>query len=463
MQTSKRTIALSVLLGGVLLLEPALFGTSGAQAFSVFGHQFGPKKTPAESLPPAMRISPRLVNPGVPGNTNPAATPPANIGVQANVAPAPASDPLQTLVEKNLLPADWAGRTQPVTREELAAILVKTLNHNTQMVEEFPSYRDVPRDYPAYVPIEVAREKKLLTYAGDHGFYHPTRPVTYADVYLGLSHAITGPPPNLDKTNHFLQPFEDKDTLSPELKPAVAKMAQAGFFNPTAGFKGSHLHPSESVTPEGLAPLLNYLTLLNEHRADLNQREAVVIPSLPAGLTLKLTPSTGIFEAQLSPGQTVYFSLVDAVDPLPKSSRVQAVVQEALGSHAYGLTVKEVRTPEDAYYQTHASLTITFPPRRRNAFMVPGETFSAVTEAVPVAANASGFGSSAPTPAPGSAPPPFTPPAAKVKQLPAPGTGANRPGAIPTNGAPPATTNPSPGVPPTQPASPNSQPLPKSG
>jgi hypothetical protein len=363
-------------LGGGLLLLLTLLGATNALA-----------ALPARNVSPILRPSPPLAQPAAP-QTSPVPGRkireiPAQAGPSSDAAATEAA--VRTLLEKGVFTPDLLSQHQntPLTRAEWAGILVRALKHNTRLFSAFPFYRDVPADHPDYVPIEVAREKKLLAYPADHGFYYPEKPIAYADVYQGISHALTGPFPAPETEAHLLKGFGDRAELSPDLAAAVAKMARVHFFTAEAGRAETRVHANDAVTPDGLAPLMVYLMRVIERRADLSRREIAEVPALPGGLTLALSPSTAVMETQLTPGQIVTFSLVNVVPPLTKESRIRAVVRDVDSiQHRYGLIAEEARTPEDDFYRLRAPLTLLFPPRRRTPFIVPGQLFEATTETV---------------------------------------------------------------------------------
>jgi hypothetical protein len=294
---------------------------------------------------------------------------------------------LAKLVSLDIMPASMqTSPTAPVTRAQLAEVLVKALKHNLDLYELFPFYRDVPRTHPDYAAIEVARETSLLTFQEDHGFYYPARPVRYRDLYVALAHALTGPNPVGEEQAHLLQPFGGAQAISFNVAPSVAKMARLRFFVTETGHVDPQLKLNELVTPDGLAPLVSSLMHIIELRSmAVEESEDERGSLLPGGLSLVISPSTAIFESQLTPGQRVFFSLSEAVTPLPKESRVRALVQDvSTAQHRYTLLVDEIRTPEDVFYRTQASLVITFPPRRRTNFIVPGQLLQTVTEALPI-------------------------------------------------------------------------------
>ncbi|HEY9685935.1 MAG TPA: hypothetical protein V6C52_03065 [Coleofasciculaceae cyanobacterium] len=366
-----------------------------------------------EHLPPNTSVSPTMLNPSPNGSLD--ALPESQTGPvqpQSDVGGPSSPDPLPALVKQGIFPADAITRNTPVTRAELAGVLVKALKHNTEQFSEFPFYRDVPRESPVYIPVEVAREKRLMTEADDQGFYFPERAVTYGEVYTAISNAITGPPPSPEEAAHLLSRFTDRSELPPEMRQAVAKMARTrSFWRSNQGDISSLWQ--DTVTPEGLAPLIASLMYLTENRADLLP-EDVAIPVLPANLELSVSPSSAIFESRISVGETLYFSLVFPVDPLPKGTRLQGIVRAVQPDKTYVIELTDARTPEDVLYSTSAELTITFPKRERLAFVVPGEVFKATTRipanapqsTIPVQPTTGPPGSSANRAGPPSAPPP---------------------------------------------------------
>ena len=338
--------------------------TGPVQAFPFFHAR---KSTP-ESLPPAAQAKPNFMQPpATPLPLNPAFVP---------------YSPIQLLVNNKIFPPDAIERTRPITRAEWAAVLVAAIHHNTQLVSEFPFYRDVPLDHPSYVPIEVAREKKLLTYEAEHGFYYPDRPLTYAEAYESLAQAITGPQPPAEMLPHLLQGFKDRAQLKPVVAESVGKMARVYFFREPV--PQTELHPNALVTYEGATPLVSYLIHLIQRRSPLQSELEAAVPMVPPGLPLVLSPSTAILEAQLTVGQSVSFNLVNAVGPLPKESHFQGQVTAAIpASRSYTVQLTSVKTPEGNAYQTQAQFTLGFNPRSRITFFVPGELFNATTQLPP--------------------------------------------------------------------------------
>jgi len=144
----------------------------------------------------------------------------------------------------------------------------------------------------------------------------------------------------------------------------------------------TELHPNETLTFTGAAPLVTDLVRLIQLRTPLQAENEATVAALPAGLDLTLSPATSILEANLNIGQDVSFTLVNPVGPLPKESRFTGqVVSATPAARSYTIMLTSVKTPEGAEYQTQAEFTIGFSPKSRITFLVPGELFSAVTSA----------------------------------------------------------------------------------
>jgi len=337
------------------------------------------------------------------------------------------TDALSRLVDAGIISADLQKNPKKfVTRAQLATIMVKALNHNQELYELFPFYRDVPRSHPDYVAIEVARETGLLIFPQNHGFYHPDWSITYTSVYMAISHALTGPNPTVPEQEHLLKSFGGIHTFPLWLAPAIAKMTRLRFFVTETGHINPDLRLKENVTVEGLAPLLASLMHVIELRSTATEQtdQSETASILPGGLSLVMSPSTTIFESQLSPGQRVYFSLSEDVSPLAKESRVRAMVREVDANlHRYTLMVDEVRTPEGVLYKTQGTVIITFPPRRRTPFLVPGQLLETVTEALPVPKEVQPSVTPAHTPATPNTPKPSNPGGTVPTTKKAPATG----------------------------------------
>ncbi|WP_303673494.1 hypothetical protein [Vampirovibrio chlorellavorus] len=365
-------------------------------AFAVLGLK---PKSPAQPLSPVSGVSPPMLSPeekqnNAPGTPNasgpvpgsgPAARPEASPSAQALVPstePPPLEDPLQMLAAKQIVSPKLMAQTTPVTRAQLAEIMVKALDHGTDLTSEFPVYRDVSLAHPAYAYIEVARAKKLLDYPHDHGFYHPEQEIRFEELYVAISHAITGPPPQSQRAEYLLRNIPGHDAFSPELRDAVAKMAQSRFFTRTRRYQTVFSPPENWVTVPTLAPLIHYMMFLNQRRAPL-LGISEVLPQVPPGLKLVISPATGILEDGLKAGGRLRFQLVEAVEGIPRTSTLFGSVEKTLPERTYLILINNIRTPDGQVYQTRAELSVSFSARDKLGFIVPGETFEVVTEPVP--------------------------------------------------------------------------------
>jgi hypothetical protein len=173
------------------------------------------------------------------------------------------------------------------------------------------------------------------------------------------------------------------------------------------------LHPHAAVTFEGATPLVTYLVHLIQRRSPLQAELEAAVPVLPSGLNLTLSPTTAILEAQLTVGQSVSFTLVKAVGPLPKESRLEGLVTAAKPSaRSYTVQLDTAKTQQGNQYQTSAEFTLGFNPKNRITFFVPGELFNAVTQAPTTIVPSGGAAVSPLSPAAGVSPkvvPPFSP------------------------------------------------------
>lgn len=351
-------------------------------------------KSPVQPLPPASHAAPAIIAPngrqdGLPGTSNgpssqterPEASPSAQALVPSTEPP-PLEDPLQTLVAKQIISPELMAQTTPITRGQLAEVMVRALGHSTDLTSEFPVFRDVPLSHPSYAFIEVARAKRLMDYPGAHGFYQPDQMVRFDELYVAISHAITGAPPQSQRADYLLRAIPAHDTFSPELRDAVAKMAQSRFFTRTRRYHTVFSPPQDWVTAPTLAPLIHYMMFLNQRRAPLlGISEA--LPQVPAGLKLVISPATGILEDRLKGGGRLRFQLVEAVESIPRTSTLFGSVEAALPDRTYRILINNIRTPEGQVYETRAQLSVSFSARDKLGFIVPGETFEVVTDAVP--------------------------------------------------------------------------------
>lgn len=364
-----------------------------ASAFSLFR-----KKPAVEGLPPSAQSRPSMLT--LPGTepiakphqveSSPATgndmAPPAQPSEQATPQPFRAGrmaplDALKEMADKGIYSPELQTQDTPVTRAQLAEVLVKALKHDITLYSEFPFYRDVPVIDPAYVPIEVARAKRLIDYPGDHGFYHPAQPIRFGELYLAISHTLTGRPPAPERAEHLLRNIPERKSLSESQYASVSKMAQARFFSRVRRHETRFQPVENEVTPQAMASYISFMMFLNQSRSPIGGAEET-LPELPAGLTLVVSPSTGIMEERLKSGGRIRFQLVNAVETIPKGSMVRGTVQEALPNRTYRIVFDAIRTTEGQNFATRAELSIAFSARDKLGFIVPGETFEVVTQSV---------------------------------------------------------------------------------
>lgn len=368
------------------------------------------KKTQIEELPPAAQVKPTMLGPTdieTERKSKPdteSATPTQTLPQQGQRR-MPVVNPMESLVKQGVFLPELQTQTAPVTRSQLANVLVMALNHDTKLVSEFPFYRDVPLAHPSYVAIEVLRAKRLLLFPEEHGFFHPDRPVTYGDLYLVISRAITGAPPDAERAEHLLRDIPERETLTDTQYAAVAKMAQSRFFERARRHETKFQPVEEAVTPEGLAPYISYMMFLNERRASIASGEEA-LPTLPAGLRLSISPSTGILEERLKAGGRIAFQLVESVETIPRGSQLRGSVQSILPNRSYKIVFNSLRTTEGQRYETRAELMVTFSARDKLGFIVPGETFEIVTQPVPMTVMESAEPQEPEAPTQGAPPPP---------------------------------------------------------
>lgn len=370
-------VALSLLIS---LLSPS------ALAFSFFK-----KKQPVEELPPAANNRPKMME--IPTEKpHQVETPASSAGQPAQPVSGSAAgrprlapiDPIKELSDKGVFTPEIQAQATPITRAQLAEVMVKALNHDTTLFSEFPFYRDVLLTDPAYASIEVARSKRLINYPEDHGFYYPEKPITFGDLYLVISNAVTGEPPSEERAAHLLRNIPERTSLTTEQYNAVSKMAQSRFFSRVRRYETQFQPVEQEVTPQTMAPFISFMMFLNQRRTPIGAGEEI-LPELPGGLRLVVSPSTGILEERLKAGGRIRFQLVNAVETIPKGSMLRGVVQEALPNRIYRIVFDGVRTTEGQNYSTRAELSIAFSAKDKLGFIVPGETFEILTQPVTAA------------------------------------------------------------------------------
>ena len=346
-----------------------------------------PKGPDAESLPAGQRPK-DIPDSQAPANNKPDSMRPVDetvtgqpATVTPNVEPAteiPKSEALDYLIKQGVLPSDAFTRSS-ITRAQLANMMVYAMGYDTELISEFPFYRDIPASHWAYKHIEVARERKLIDYPDDHGFYKPEDAVTNGEVYTAISKVLTASVPAEDVNRQTVSGFADGAQVSSELVTPVAKMTQARFFpSDVADRKKIALNAGASATPANIAPLMvRLIQLTGSHpteglaATDTNGFVAII----PAGTSMSIKPAGAIVRSQLAVGAPVNFVLTSEAGPLPKDSRLKGrVISAADGT--FKLNIFTVSTPgwKDSY-EINAPLEITFPDTSENAYIDPDHVF----------------------------------------------------------------------------------------
>lgn len=292
---------------------------------------------------------------------------------------------MRMLIARGIYPASiltdfQSGKIQPVTRAAFAEVLVKTLGHQTDSVSEFPFYRDVPLTHWAYKPIEVVRERKLLTNVGG-GFFRPDAPIRNLDVYLALAQSLAGKNPSLELANEILKSFPDASTIPEEFRPQVARLVNARIIVPRVSGSSWGLAPYGAMNYARLSAMLSRemeITGFDRFVLPVQQAE---LPMVPAGLRLLVVPNGALFKTRLAVGDTVYFSLTEPVETrlaenlliLSRGSRLVGEMGKSVNGNAYPVIFKRLETPEGSKFNIHGSLILGFNEKDPNAFIVPGD------------------------------------------------------------------------------------------
>lgn len=398
---------LTVCMGLLLSLQP--LGPAVGQAPE---REAMPVQSPEEVFPPDAQVTPLLEKPAPPLPEGPVPIPEQVPTEEETSDREDLVDPavqierenaLQTLKEDDILPPDLEG-SDIITRALLAELVVYAVGYNTRLVSEFPFYRDVPLTHPSYRPIEVAREKRLIDYPDEHGFYKPDQPALFSEVYTAIGNALTAPLPSEDIGAEIAAGFADGDLLASELTVPVAKMTNSLFFPVLPEARAQiHLRPTYPITALEIAPfIVRMMQITGSHPETVAQATAGTVAVLPTDLILTVTPVTSLFRSRLAVGSTVHFALVSDAGPLTKGSRFTGKVESVTDGYTYNIHLTEVRTvDEDERYETNARLTIVFEEDDKKAFIVPGQVFEIETDQpLPIRERGAETPSSEPPPVP---------------------------------------------------------------
>lgn len=367
--------------------------------------QAAPVETPAPPLP-------AVQSPPMPSVPNAAAQNPS--GTEAlppllNRDGDPASTRPRTPLEKryggvipSILEALKASTT--VTRAQMADSLVKVLNYPPLEVSEFPFFRDVPRNYWAYAPIEVLRERGFVTgYSG--GFYKPDQTVSRLDVYMTLAGVLSSVPMKDSTANMLLAPFKDRAAVPAWAKPGIARLVQEDVIR-ISRRRENNLNPDQKIVPADFVRLLGQLSLrVGDTGAVVARTNDESLPAIPPGMMLKVTPNSAIFRSKLAVGDYLYFTLLEdvpvikspakpvenpeATKPLPdelpdvlaRGTLLRARVNGIENENIWIFRLNQAKTPDNKYFRLKALLKIRFQGQGEQSFVVPGQTFEVPTQA----------------------------------------------------------------------------------
>ncbi|MHB1419748.1 MAG: S8 family serine peptidase [Bacillota bacterium] len=142
---------------------------------------------------------------------------------------------------------------EPVTRAQLAAIMVRALgmdNEATQLKDIAPPYRDLPEGYWANGYIQIAREMGLVSGYND-GNFRPSVSVPRDQLAAVLVRALNYGVP--EKTLPLSLPFTDSGSIGTWARTAVAEASHRGL---VAGYTDGTFRPSAVVTRAQAAAFL---------------------------------------------------------------------------------------------------------------------------------------------------------------------------------------------------------------
>lgn len=230
------------------------------------------------------------------------------------------------------LPMTPETEKRPVQRGEWLIWLMQVTNLQNVFVSEFPYFRDVSTQHPAYLAIESTRTKGWLDYWQiNAGYFKPDDPVSRLDALttLGFSFQPSWFKRSLEDTKHLLSPYalqiEGKTSAIQQL--ALAHCIDSEFV-PKSPQSETYLNQPLTLTEANS-------WLLKRQLLEQEQSPTLVTKVIPAGLTLSVTPTTALYAQQLTVGQYAYFAVEQdlplAVAPMviPRGARLRGVVNQA--------------------------------------------------------------------------------------------------------------------------------------
>lgn len=302
-----------------------------------------------------------------------------------------------------------------VSRADFSVQLLKALGYPTDFVSEFPFFRDVPRDHPAYVSIETLRERGFVS-GLTGGFFKPEQPISNLDAYMAISSVMATvrlPKPTVET---LLAAYKDKQDIPQRAQEPVARLVHEDILHVEQG-KENFLKPEAPLTQDVLDTLLGRLGLQMQSTPLVSDRtNESLLPAVPAGLRVAVTPSSALVRDNLSAGDEVYFVTIEdsravsqaesqkeSIDeskpvdiltpqaPLPttatpesetglsRGTRLRANIIETRPDGTMTLRFSQAVTPVGTYYKLNALLPINFPKDADKAFVVPGQRFELLT------------------------------------------------------------------------------------
>ena len=292
------------------------------------------------------------------------------VGWADDLAPPVSPSPSKPAIElpASMIPITPATEQRSVGRAEWLLWLMKATNLQNVFVSEFPYYRDVDAQHPAYLAIESTRTKGWLDYwHTDAGYFKPDEPVSRLDALttLGFSFQPSWFKRSLEDTQHLLLPYV---TQIEGKTSAIQQLALAHCID--SEFAPKH-PPSQAYLNQPLTLIEANAWLMKRRLLEQEQSPITVSKVIPAGLTLSVTPITALYAQQLTVGQYAYFAVDQdatlSVPPnvIPRGSRIRGIVSQA-SSDFRSVTVgfDKVILPSGDSYIIAASLPLAFEPMK---------------------------------------------------------------------------------------------------
>ncbi|MEB3288040.1 MAG: S-layer homology domain-containing protein [Vampirovibrionales bacterium] len=271
-----------------------------------------------------------------------------------------------------------------VSRGAFANVLIKSQGHNTSLVSEYPTYRDVPKTYWAYAPIEVARERQLLT-GNAQGYFHPNDIVSRKDAYLIFAGLLAGTRPSLALSDKILSPFSDSGSIPERIRPDIARLVNAQLILPKPE-PDNQLNIEAPLDFAELSAILSREVEIQDYKRFLLPVNEATLPHLPSGVAFSVVPNGALFKNKMVVGDTVYFSLTQPVQTtlngapleIPLGTRLDgelANITNGTEGPIYEIHFNKIQVPAGDNYQVEGSIDLKFDNTQVEPFIVPGEPY----------------------------------------------------------------------------------------